>query len=66
MGRIRAMIAKMLDAITGKSLKEAVTENSKTALDLKEAVAKARAKVDAEIIAKEAEERKSAHAAQGG
>ena len=64
MGRIRSMIAKLLDTLTGASVKDALKENSKTALDLKEAVAKARAKVDADIIAKEAEERIAASAAK--
>lgn len=65
MGRTRDMIAKLLDTITGASVKKAVEENSKTAADLKDAVAKARATVDADIIEKEAEERKAAHAAGG-
>ena len=66
MERIRAMIGKVLDTLTGKSLKAAVVENGKTAADLKDAVAKARAKLDAERTAKEAEESKAAHSAAGG
>jgi len=65
MGRT-SMIAKLIGALTGASVKEAVEINSKTAADLKDALAKARAKVDAEIIEKEVESRKAAHAAQGG
>ena len=65
MGRT-SMIAKLIRALTGASVKEAVETNSKTAADLKDALAKDRAKVDAEIIEKEVESRKAAHAAQGG
>ena len=67
MGRTKSMIGKLLDTLTGSSLKKAVEENSKTAADLKDAVAKARAKLDAERTAKEAkeaEEAKAAHAAK--
>ena len=66
MGKATRMIAKIVKHLTGVSVADAVAENNRTAADLKDAVARARANVDAEIIEKEAEERKAAHAGQGG
>lgn len=57
-------ISKVIDTLTGKSLKEAAEENSKTAADLSAAAKEARLRkererLDAEAIAKDAEERKA-------
>ena len=60
-----SMLKRMLDTITGRHLDEALEKQSKTAADLKDAVAKARAKIDAEVATKEAEERMAAKAAGG-
>lgn len=61
MGKVTRMLGKMLDTLTGRSIKDAVDKNNKTAADMKDAVARARAKIDAEIIAKE----QAAHAVAG-
>ena len=58
------MIAKLLDTLTGASVKEAVAANSKTAADLRDAVKKAREAIDAAVAKKETEERKAAKAAK--
>lgn len=66
MGRVTSMIGKMLDTLTGRSIKEAVKENSKTATDLKKDIEEAtRAKIEKEALAKIHEEAKAAHAAGG-
>ena len=49
---------RLLDAITGKALTDAVEENKKTQSDIKDAVKKAREKIDAERNAAEAAGRK--------
>lgn len=59
-GRTKTVIKKVLDTLTGASLREAAEKNAKTAADLKDAVAKARAKIDATLE----EERKAAQAAE--
>lgn len=59
------MIAKVLDTLTGRAVDKALEKN-KTALSLKDQVAEARAKADAEALAKEAEERNAARVAAGG
>lgn len=52
------MIRKVLDTITGRSIDEALEEHKRTAADLKDAVRKAREKIDAERNAAEAAGRK--------
>lgn len=61
MRRVRDMIAKVLDTLKGKSLADAAKRNEMTAKSLKDELAEARAKADADIIAKE----RVAHAAAG-
>lgn len=56
------VITKAFDALTGKSLKDKADEVAKTAADLKDAVRKAREKIDAERNAEEA----AAHKGKGG
>ena len=58
---VSSVIQKILDTLTGASVDRALAANAKTAADLKDAVAKARAKVEAERTAKEAAERVAAN-----
>jgi hypothetical protein len=59
-GRLMNTITKVIDTLTGKSLKVAAEENAKTAADLKDAVKRATARIDAERAAEDAEARKAA------
>ena len=53
----RSMIAKIVHAFTGRLVAEAKDQNCKTAKSLKDAIAEARAKADAEAIEQERLER---------